>query len=140
MEVITWQEKYKTGIAEIDQQHMKLISILNGLQNAISSHLESLVIADVINSLENYTQYHFETEERLMAESAYSDQIDHEKRHADFRARVKTLKGQSKDGGDISSKEIVEVLSDWLLNHILTEDKKLAESLIRKASKIMNRA
>jgi len=140
MKIITWQENYNTGIAEIDQQHMKLVAILNGLQNAISSQLEEMIITDVLNSLEKYTSYHFETEERLMAESEYPDQTAHEKKHSDFGDKVKYLKENNDNGRNVSAEEIVKMLSDWLLDHILNDDKKLAQSLLLKAQKIMNRS
>ena len=124
MELITWSERYAVHIAEIDQQHRKLISLLNQLDDAMTEGKGTSVLGAVLAELVEYTLYHFSTEERLFERHSYPGAADHKKEHGDFTARVRKLK-QDFDGGNwMLTIDVLKVLTTWLNNHILGTDKK----------------
>ncbi len=69
MEPISWNESYNTGIELIDQQHRRLIEMLNlHLVEGLLDHplqKASAMLAD----FQNYAEFHFRTEENLAEKS-----------------------------------------------------------------------
>ena len=63
-----WKDEYSVGIDVIDEQHKKLFEISEVLANAI----EINEIKDILLFLENYMEFHFNTEEALMKKYGYT--------------------------------------------------------------------
>ncbi|MGC3218355.1 bacteriohemerythrin, partial [Pseudomonas aeruginosa] len=60
-----WQDDLKTGIQDIDNQHKRIVEMINHLHVAQQGK-EHAAIAEVIEELVDYTQSHFAFEETLM--------------------------------------------------------------------------
>jgi hemerythrin len=70
MALMTWGPKLSVGVPQIDDQHKKLIELVNRLNEAmIAGHGRDL-IGSTLSELVKYTQYHFACEERLMSTHA----------------------------------------------------------------------
>ncbi|MCK7492479.1 MAG: hemerythrin domain-containing protein [Comamonadaceae bacterium] len=70
MAILVWNEDYRVGLDEVDQQHQGLVDMINRLDAAISDGEPSDVIVRLLADLKSYTHYHFSTEEHLMRECA----------------------------------------------------------------------
>ena len=53
----------ETGLPEVDEQHFKLVSILNHLASYLTKNVEEDELLKLFDELVNYTVYHFGTEE-----------------------------------------------------------------------------
>ncbi|WP_298684569.1 bacteriohemerythrin [uncultured Methanomethylovorans sp.] len=84
MRLITWSEKYSMNIKEIDDQHKKLVEMINELHDTMKQAKSKETSLIVINELVAYTQYHFSTEEKYMKQFGYSDHVSHKKEHEKF--------------------------------------------------------
>lgn len=134
MAFLEWDPRFSVKIAEIDQQHKKLIGFINrlhesmqpaGNQNALETAIEELSAqATVINEMVEYSSYHFSTEEKYMRQYMYPDYEIHKKEHEYFINKVRTLKSDFDSGKAILSSQIMEFLKEWLSGHILGVDKK----------------
>ncbi len=134
MAFLEWDPRFSVRIAEIDQQHKKLIGFINrlhesmqpaGNQNALETAIEELSAqATVINEMVEYSSYHFSTEEKYMRQYMYPDYEKHKKEHEYFINKVRTLKSDFDSGKAILSSQIMEFLKEWLSGHILGVDKK----------------
>ena len=124
MALITWGPMLAVGVKEIDDQHQKLIALINQLNDAMSSGKGKEALQSILNELVRYTQYHFSTEERLMAQHKYEFSATHKAEHVKFIADVSAFKGKFDSGNAMISSEIMNFLRDWLANHILKEDKE----------------
>lgn len=127
MGVLDWNSKYSVGVNEIDEQHMKLISLLNQLYMKVEQNAFSEV-EGVFKELEDYTHTHFSNEEKYMKEFKYKDMDAHLEQHKFFIEKLSEIKRES---GDNNSKiiEITQFLLEWLVNHIDKVDTKLAPFL-----------
>ena len=133
MAFFEWDPGFSVNIAEIDQQHKKLIGLINilheGMQPGNDDMLKSAVKeltmqASVINEMVNYSQYHFSTEESYMRKYAYPDYEKHKSEHESFIREVRIFKNDFDNGKVVLSVKIMEFLKKWLSNHILGTDKR----------------
>ncbi len=130
MSLIQWNDTLSVGIGEIDKQHIKLIGLINQLNDAIQSGHDQEALAGVLDELVAYTMYHFGTEERLMELYAYTELAPHIERHEQFLIDITTFieRYQERSSPQLA-KDLITFLSDWLSNHILRTDKELASFL-----------
>lgn len=131
MAFVQWSDRLSVGINTIDDQHKKLVSIINRLYDAMKSGKGSEILSDVLSELIEYTKYHFSTEETLMKDNAYPDYQSHKSSHSKFVEKVMDLELELKAGRIALSVEVFHFLKDWLVIHIQGEDKKYAPFLTK---------
>lgn len=124
MAFITWDSRFSVGIPVIDQQHMKLVDYINELHDAMKIGKAKDVLSEIIRNLVNYTNTHFTTEEKYMSTNGYPGFQDHKKEHAEFVNKVTEFQKNFNNGSSSVSIDIMNFLRNWILNHILVEDKK----------------
>ena len=129
---IEWSQEYSVNIKKIDEQHKKLINVINKLYDGLSGDSKETflspakeIINNAIAELTDYTKYHFSEEEALMRNLSYPDYLSHKAKHDDFVLKVIEFQDSYRKGHIlVLSVEIIRFLRDWLLNHILTIDKQ----------------
>jgi hemerythrin len=124
MSLIKWKEEYSVKVAEIDEQHKKLISLINQLADAMSVGKGRDVLNAVLAELVGYTEYHFEAEEKLFREHGYPEHERHTQAHDELTAKARELKAAFDRGETKLSVDVMLFLSTWLNRHILDEDKQ----------------
>lgn len=129
MAQFNWTEDLATGNELIDGDHQKLISMVNALFDAMSKGQASDIINKVLNNLIVYTKQHFGREEAEMERIQYMGSISHKTEHAKLIKQVGDLKASLEANQKINVLAVSSFLSDWLRNHILTVDKKLAAAI-----------
>ena len=135
MALIIWNDNLSVKIAEIDQQHKKLIAIINDLSAAMKKGKGKDVIGKIVSSLISYTATHFKTEEKFFTAYRYPDTESHKKEHAAFVEKVTNFKDDLEKGKLSLTIEVINFLSDWLKNHIMGTDKKYSTFFNEKGLK-----
>lgn len=127
MSKIQWQSIFEVGVPEIDAQHRNLVSMINKLEDALTAGkgLVNEEIGTVLIQLVDYTQTHFADEERIQEEIHYSDRVAHAEMHRKLVSQVKAILLKLKKGGTVNVFEMMNFLRDWLVNHILKEDRRI---------------
>lgn len=126
---IEWTSDLETGIQVIDNQHMRIVSYINQLDDTRITHdLEQISV--VLNELVDYTLSHFTFEESLMEEAGYPFIRGHKRVHQLFVKRVGDYVQRFKMGEDITD-ELLNTLKAWLINHIKSDDNDYVE-LVKK--------
>lgn len=121
METIQWSNSLSVGVKEMDQQHKKLIGMINRLIEEQHVLTEPATIAQLLTEMTDYAQEHFRAEEYLMAEYGY-DRLELQKHtHAAFIDQTVEFMNAGV-GPNILSKALLEYLRSWLTEHILHED------------------
>ena len=121
---ILWKEEYSIGLETIDQQHKKFIEILNKLSEAFLKQDRQGIIKDVLKELEEYAENHFALEEKYFHDFDYENTKEHEDGHKIFRLQIQRIWKQLEDGDELLEYEMFQFMNDWLIEHILKEDKK----------------
>jgi len=129
MSFVQWSDRLSVGVDVIDDQHKKLVSIINKLYDAMKDRKGSEILGDVLSELIDYTKYHFTTEETLMKDNAYPDYQTHKSSHSQFVERVMDIELELKAGKIALSVQVFQFLIDWLDKHVQEEDNKYAPFL-----------
>jgi len=130
MQPLAWRQDFATGVAIMDDQHRALIKMLNEASTQLSDRSPLADVARIVQGLLSYAGYHFQTEEKLMAEYGYEQQrtapaAEHIKEHRAFAEKVMSVKSQIDAGQRIAKADLVSFLTNWLTDHILRIDKEL---------------
>jgi diguanylate cyclase (GGDEF)-like protein/hemerythrin-like metal-binding protein/PAS domain S-box-containing protein len=130
IEMFPWNTNFDTGIAIIDEQHKKLVSLLNKLANHLAYRSDRPTLNIVFNELADYAAYHFQTEENLWHQFFYGNEqeLKHKTIHNSFMAEVLSLKAEEKTlPFEQVIEDILSFLTHWLVFHILDNDKRMAK-------------
>lgn len=133
MTFMPWSEEFAVGLERIDQQHRWLVDTTNELHDAL--HGETLrreQIQALLEGLVDYTMNHFILEEEMFERCNYPGGAAHKRLHDKFSATLMQVLTDFEAGGDIAS-GVLELLKDWLVQHILVADKAYAPHLAQAA-------
>lgn len=123
MAYIEWTADLETGIAPIDRDHKVLVSLLNQVQETIGDREERAVLGSVLNSLVEYTSYHFAREEKLQEVAGYPGLDDHRRLHDRLSGQVEDIRRRyHQDAESVQADEVLNFLTSWLVDHILKQD------------------
>lgn len=121
---INWTSEFSVQVHEIDNQHKRLIGMINELNVAMSEGRTKHSISVILDQLIDYTGSHFATEEKYMQQFQYSGYTNHKAVHTTFVNKVLAFKSDFESGKALLSKDIMIFLKDWLKQHILGTDKQ----------------
>jgi hemerythrin-like metal-binding protein len=76
-----------------------------------------------------YTATHFAREEEAMQKRAYPDAAAHLAEHEAFRQEIGEFMDRLRAGDTMLTLGVMKFLKNWLTDHILTVDKRLAAYL-----------
>lgn len=124
MALITWSDSLSVKVKQFDDQHKKLVDMVNQLHDAMKAGKGAQVIGDILKSLIQYTQTHFAAEERLLKQYAYPEFEAHKKEHNTLVIQVLDLQKQLQEGKAVLTQQVLHFLRDWLSKHIQGDDKK----------------
>jgi len=122
--IFQWREEYNTNIKEMDEHHQELFHTANKLYEEIHSGRNQSVLEETLNFLIRYTEEHFSKEEKLMEDYDFPECETHIKHHNRLIQEVQELKDKYVTGEMPMDMSIINFLKDWIINHILTEDRK----------------
>lgn len=129
MAVIKWDDSYSVNIALIDNQHKKLIDMINQLSEAMLQGKSKDILGTILDKMTHYATVHFTTEEKYFEKFAYKGADVHNMQHSEFIKRVKEFRTSYNDGAALLSMDIIDFLRNWLKHHIQVSDKKYSKFL-----------
>lgn len=124
MALVAWKEDYVVNVREIDDQHKKLVAMINELHDAMLAKKAKEVLGPLLSKLVAYCASHFATEEKLLKTHGYPEYDDHKEKHEKMTAKVLALQNDWKAGRVNLTLDVSKFLKDWLDKHILGTDKK----------------
>jgi hemerythrin len=131
--IFEWRDEYGTNIKEIDEEHKELLGKINNVYHAIAIRKDYGTLQEAIESLIGFSRKHFQHEQRLMQENEFPDFEWHRKKHEKFMEDVANLRKEiSTNGMKKHNAELVNFFKDWIINHILTADRKYGPFLNQK--------
>jgi hemerythrin len=127
-----WNESLSIGVAKIDSQHRKLIGMVQQLENALDGSNTLKEMGRTLKSMVDYTNYHFKDEEDLMAQINFQGYDEHVKQHAQLIEDVRSILLAIRGGKAFTAQNLIKFLTDWVLDHIEKEDKKIGAEIERR--------
>ena len=135
MTLFPWDNKYEVGVGEIDDQHKKLVSIINELHEAMLLGKGRKVQGGIISELVDYTRYHFQTEEDKLLRYGFPGYAEHRGQHNRFISKLAQIQKKHLDAEYMVTLELNEFLKDWLSGHILGSDREYSDFLRSKGER-----
>jgi len=129
MPLFAWKDNYSVGVEEIDRHHKKLFEIVNSLYEGCLVPGGILDVAGRIDELMAYAEYHFAAEEELMKQLGYEEKEDHFRLHRKFIDKLVKLQQISFESEEELTKELIVFLGNWLLHHVMDEDRKYTRQI-----------
>ncbi|MCW8838863.1 MAG: bacteriohemerythrin [Thiovulaceae bacterium] len=121
--MIEWNEGLNLGIKALDDDHKRLLQLINSLSESIDKNEPKNIIEHIFLELEKLTKKHFEREEDYLEGCSCTKLDEHKVQHADFLSKLSELKNKALSANDyISIQDVTVYLTEWLLNHVIEED------------------
>ncbi|MBI3131162.1 MAG: PAS domain S-box protein [Acidobacteria bacterium] len=132
MSPFVWDPQFETGLGEVDQDHQRLIGLLNRVGDLWAGGDPAPPrVQEAIEELVTYTRHHFATEEALMEVHAVDER--HRARHRSEHERLALDLMAFQDPGLPANGEQVrrlgEFVSHWLVAHILGTDHAMGRQI-----------
>ncbi len=106
---------------ELDEQHSRLIEFTNNLILNYDRE-ENIEVVSAIDSLVDYTIYHFKFEEEMLKQKGYPNLERHKVLHEIFRKKVASLRKKIEGGDKDVVDQMILFLRSWIKHHISVED------------------
>jgi hemerythrin len=135
MPLLTWDDNFLVGVKEIDDQHVRLLELINRLHDMHVAGEAQSVLAATIYDMNAYARNHFDTEEKFMDlyRHEYPDYHMHKEEHWAFFSKAMNFLVEFGEGRqDAIPKEILEYLVKWFSDHTTGTDRGLATLLNTK--------
>ncbi len=134
MESFQWGPCFVTGLREVDQQHRRLVDLINlfgdGLTGEQGMTFEQLQA--VLAELVDYTRYHFRQEEAMMMAAGVDPETasSQEGSHADFLREMVEIGAALTPEHREGAAKLHAFLIHWLAHHILGADQAMARQVL----------
>ncbi len=137
MDEILWDDIiFSVDIEEIDDQHKMLISMFNKLVQATRNVIDDRLVTDILSQLQEYSGYHFETEERFMTKFNFPGYDEHKREHNNFIKKVVKMNlAYSSDRTKEIITEVLEFMGTWIVDHVITLDQDYSSFFKEKGIK-----
>ena len=133
MNSFLWNDSYVTGLVEVDEQHKRLVEIINKFGQAIAQaeDISDPEVDAAFQQLLAYAAEHFAQEEALMRRVGMDQGyfLAHQERHQSFVSDVQRLYSTKTQDLMKFGESLLRFLIYWLAYHILGTDKSMARQL-----------
>ncbi|MDR3527055.1 MAG: bacteriohemerythrin [Rhizomicrobium sp.] len=127
---MTSGEVFKTGVAFIDDEHDGLLALIRQLDEALRIAAAPAEISRIFQELVRATETHFWHEEAEFMGTDFPRAAQHARQHLHLKTILTCVqRSLDRSGRDVSFADQLAFLRDWLMDHIVNEDKPLGEYL-----------
>lgn len=124
MELVEWNDSFSVGNVLMDAHHRIFLETIKEFSKFEDKNNHD-AIKNRIEFLIEYAAMHLGTEEKLMLQASYPAFDDHKAIHEAFVQELLSIKESfDKDPTSVSADNILEIMQDWLVTHIMDSDKR----------------
>jgi len=127
MPLLNWRAEYSVNQDVLDSHHKQLFSLLNTVYENVMNSLEVCSVLPLIDELTEYTKSHFTMEEQHMRDNGYQEIDTHISKHREFTHTIEAIKSHYHGNNLEAARELMVVLGEWLLQHVIKEDMKYSK-------------
>lgn len=124
MKFVEWTPAMSVNSDSLDGHHQMIIDCLNQLHPLLETTGRQTEIKTVIEQLEDFVLIHFSEEEQAIRRAGFPDWKAHKALHDQMYDVVYSLKSDIEHDRAVDAKRLFDMLYEWLMKHILGEDKK----------------
>ncbi|MBF0124766.1 MAG: bacteriohemerythrin [Magnetococcales bacterium] len=119
-----WNTVFNIRILEMDTHHKKLVQIANAIIELLRSGEDRGSLESAFETLVDYTEHHFIAEEQLMERYGYPALRAHQEKHRLLTSQVLRYRERLNKSEDLRQHDFKGFFTDWLVKHILSEDRR----------------
>lgn len=122
-----WSDALSVGNAVIDNDHKKLIVMVNGVESMIRAR-DSFALPQALEQLEHHLYIHFVREEKIARAVNFpfgKNKAEHQYVLKEFQNMKDELIAKEGIWSDGAAEHYSHFLSDWMTEHVLHEDMQL---------------
>lgn len=123
-----WKSDYAVDGGRIDDEHKQLLNLANQVLAFTDPSRQADEVTDTVKQLFKYMEFHFDNEQGLMREAGYPEHEEHAQAHAKIISDMNNLLKTSSNLDQLVV-ELKPAMRNWVVQHILDEDKKIAKYL-----------
>lgn len=128
-----WKDEYSVGVKSLDDDHRKLLNLINKLQTAVHYQTGDVFEKEALTEVVAYTKYHFEREEKMLQDAGYANFEAHKETHREMIAKVDEFVQDYEKRGHVVVEDIAQYLKNWLVGHINGTDQEYSSLLQEKS-------
>ncbi|MEN0059208.1 MAG: bacteriohemerythrin [Bdellovibrio sp.] len=128
--------KFSTQVQEMDEEHRKLIQIMNRLYERNEAQAGKEELSTVVRELVSWTVTHFDHEEKFFDTLPYPQATVHKKIHKDLKTKLKDHQAEFESTG-LLSEAFFSFLKNWLTAHIMGIDTKYGDIAVKKTGEAL---
>jgi len=126
MPLVEWREEFRIGHTSLDFEHRDLLERISELYDQCVSRPDPDHVEDCMGKVYARLSAHFALEEKLMREWKNPHYEEHKEVHEAFLDEVmETMARVGRDIDEDATRRFARHLRDWLVEHIVTYDRKL---------------
>lgn len=129
MRHVIWTDALSVGILEVDEQHKKLLNLLNKASDQIQAGQPQGHLISTIKEILNFTLIHFATEEKMFKVCRYAQTKAHVAEHQKLIHKGNEFLHEFTHNKLVFTDSTMTFFSDWIVNHIMHEDMAYSKPL-----------
>lgn len=122
--MLKWDHRYELGHERIDAEHRIFLGLIVDFHEAASSGAPKEKLIRILREITKYADFHFVSEENIMAEHGYPEMDQHAQLHKALLAQIQDYFHQF-SGDRIDADAVFDFLFKWFALHTSSEDKRL---------------
>ena len=127
--MLQWVPDYSVGVKELDEQHKKIIEIINRITKLIEeNNYSDQDVQDIVKELSDYADYHFTNEEIYFREFDFEQTAAHIQEHEKYRNKMRSiLADHTPERSKETLIELDDFINKWWVQHINHVDKEYTQ-------------
>ncbi len=113
-----WSQNMSVYVKGIDLQHRQLVKALNSLYTALLNGATRTRIGGLLSFLEEYSRFHFRSEEAFFEKIGYPWSEEHKREHAWFVRKVAEFRREYRSRRSLDV-DVLLFLAKWVRGHIM---------------------
>ena len=128
-ELFTFDQTWSVKVNRMDEEHEGIFKRINKLHKSVKNGGDSKDVLSIIRDLTNFTDKHFQEEEKLMKKINYAGLSEQVRIHRALIAKLKSIIKDLEDEKEMDFIDIMSFAKGWLQDHILGVDSKYSEAM-----------
>jgi len=129
----SWNQDLEIKIEEIDNEHKSIIKKYEVLYELMKEGKGHDYYQELLSFLDNYVHTHFDHEQELHETYNYNLKEEHKMIHEEFKTSVLNIIEKNNDKL-VTDKDLISInlfIKNWLIHHILIEDRKFGDFIVQ---------
>lgn len=132
---ILWSDEDRIGIPDLDADHRDLTLLFNELFAAVAAGASGMISRRAADAVLALTEAHFAREEAFLEGAGYPELEAHRREHRVLAKELRAFLAQLAGDGTANG-ELLGVLREWAMRHILAHDRAYIGFLTRQRTQL----